>query len=176
MAYHEKINTTIKEIVSYYKGKLNEEDIGADIDEIHKRCWHCGDISKLYRCHIIPSSAGGQDCPSNYVLLCRRCHEQAPNCTDEKIMMHWLKNDSTKIYDIYWGTQIYKLYNKIYHVNFIDEYNIRFALDRKRLQKILYSKFNDIKLHIGSGHFNMSTWVGLFKMAFDDFDNKVNFS
>lgn len=171
MAYHEKINTSIKEIVNYYKDKLSEEDIGVDLKELHKRCWHCGDISKLYRCHIVPSSAGGQDCSNNYVLLCRRCHEQAPNCTDKKIMMSWLKSDSTKIYDLYWGAQICEQYSKIYKLNFIEEYNKRFVINRKLLKNIIYKKFNEIKLHIGSGHINLSTWVGLFKMAFDDFDS-----
>lgn len=174
MAYHEKINTSIREIVAYYKDKLNEEDIGADIKEMHKRCWHCGDLSKLCRCHIIPSSAGGQDCPDNYVLLCRRCHEQAPNCTDKGIMMSWLKRDSTKIYNLYWGARIYELFSKMYDTDFIEEYNKRFTLDGKLLKSIIYSKFNEIKLHIGSGHINLSTWVGLFKMAFDDFDSRVS--
>ena len=174
MAYHEKINTSIKDIIIYYTDKLNEEDIGVDIKELHKRCWHCGDVSKLCRCHIIPSSAGGQDTPNNYVLLCRRCHEQAPNCTDKAIMMNWLKSDSTKIYDLYWGAQIYEFYGKMYATNFLDEYNRRFEINRKLLKTIIYKKFNEIKLHIGSGHINLSTWVGLFKMAFDEFDSRMN--
>ena len=173
MAYHEKFITSIKEIVLYYKNRLNEEDVGADVGELHKRCWHCGDISKLYRCHIIPSSAGGQDVPNNYVLLCRRCHEQAPNCTAKEIMMSWLKSDSAKIYDMYWGTKIYEQYNKIYNTNFIDEYNLRYEVNSKLLKDIIYKQFNEIKLHIGSGHINLSTWVGLFKMAFDDFDKNI---
>lgn len=173
MAYHEKIETSLKEIVLYYRDILNEEDIGADINELHKRCWHCGDISKLYRCHIVPSSAGGQDIPSNYVLLCRRCHEQAPNCTDKKIMTNWLRSDSTKIYDMYWGTKIYEQFSITYNLNFIVEYSKRFDINSKLLKNIVYKKFNEIKLHIGSGHFNLSTWVGLFKMAFDEFDKKV---
>ena len=70
MAYHEKMHTTIKEIVQHYSKKIIEEDIAVDYIDLHKRCWHCGDVSKLYRCHIVPSSAGGQDAPDNYVLLC----------------------------------------------------------------------------------------------------------
>lgn len=171
MAYHEKFTTTVKNIVDYYMTYLSEEDLGVDLSEIHRRCWHCGDISKLYRCHIIPSSAGGEDVSSNFVLLCRRCHEQAPNCTDKKIMFDWLKADSSQIYNLYWGVQILALYDKIYNTDFLREYKKRDMIDSQLLKSIIYKKFNDIKMHIGSGHINFSTWMGLFKMAFNEFDS-----
>lgn len=171
MAHHEKMITTIKEIVKYYSDKLIEEDIAVDFPDLHKRCWHCGDVGKLYRCHIVPSSAGGQDVPSNYVLLCRRCHEQAPNCTDGQIMMDWLKADSSKIYGLYWGRSIYELYAKLYKQDFLEQYNNRKDINQELLNQLIFSKFTEIKTHIGEGHINLSTWVGLFKMAFDEFDD-----
>ncbi len=174
MAYHEKMHTTIKEIVQHYSKKIIEEDIAVDYIDLHKRCWHCGDVSKLYRCHIVPSSAGGQDAPDNYVLLCRRCHEQAPNCTDRLIMMDWLKADSSKIYNLYWGCKIYELYEKLYKQDFLEEYNKRNNINQELLNKLIFSKFIEIKIHIGDGHINLSTWVGLFKMAFNEFDELIN--
>lgn len=175
MAYHEKFKTTIKEIVDYYKNNLvNEEDIGVDLNEIHKRCWHCGDISKLCRCHIIPSSSQGQDSPDNFVLLCRRCHEIAPNCTDKQIMWDWLKFDSSNVYNLYWGKIIFEDYNKIYSTDFVKEYTSRHNINADLLQSIFYRNFNNIKMHIGSGHINSSTWVGLFKMTFNEFDKSVH--
>ena len=172
--YHGKLTTKIKDIVQYYRENLIEEDIAVDYTDLHKRCWHCGDMSKLYRCHIIPASAGGQDVPSNYVLLCRRCHEQAPNCTDKKIMMEWLKADSSRVYDMYWGSRVYELYEKQYKQDFLEEYNKRSDIDHELLSKLIFSKFAEIKAHLGDGHINIPTWVGLFKMAFDEFDETQN--
>ena len=164
------MRTTIKEIVEYYRYSLVEEEIAVDYSELHRRCWRCGDVSKLYRCHIVPSSAGGEDVPSNYVLLCRRCHEAAPNCADKQIMMDWLKADSAKVYNLYWGRKIYELYDKLYKQDFLEEYNKRNDINQELLNKLVFSKFTEIKTHIGEGHINLSTWVGLFKMAFDEFD------
>ena len=85
-------------------------------------------------------------------------------------MWDWLKRDCSQIHDYYWGTKIIRLYNLMYDNDFFKDYNSRYNLNGELLSKIMMAQFNNIKLHIGSGHFNVSTWVGLFKMAFIEFD------
>lgn len=49
-------------------------------------------ISRLYRCHIIPSSLGGSDKPNNIVLMCADCHREAPDTVNPRHFFTWLKN------------------------------------------------------------------------------------
>lgn len=75
-----------KKIVEYWSKIEDESDLSVDWADAHERCWRCGYESRLYKCHIIPDSCGGKFEPSNLVLLCRRCHREAPNVTDPKFM------------------------------------------------------------------------------------------
>ena len=45
--------------------------------------------SALERAHIVAASAGGPDVPSNYVLLCAKCHAAAPMTHDDRVMFTW---------------------------------------------------------------------------------------
>lgn len=45
--------------------------------------------SALERAHIVAASAGGPDDPSNYVLLCAKCHAAAPMTRDDRSMFAW---------------------------------------------------------------------------------------
>lgn len=45
--------------------------------------------STLERAHIVAASAGGPDVPSNYVLLCAKCHAAAPMTHDDSVMFKW---------------------------------------------------------------------------------------
>ena len=55
----ERIRTTIPEIVDYWAKHTGECGLSVDFAE---------------RCHIVPASLGGEDTPSNFVILCKRCH------------------------------------------------------------------------------------------------------
>ena len=48
--------------------------------------------SNLEKCHIIPFALGGNDDPSNLVLLCKECHKLNPNTKDEKLYWLWMKS------------------------------------------------------------------------------------
>ena len=77
--------------------------MGCDSDQWHKRCWRCGYVRDLERCHIIPRSLNGTDTPDNFVLLCNECHQEAPNVNDKDYMMQWIKKTSVCYYDVYWS-------------------------------------------------------------------------
>lgn len=73
-------------------------------------CWACGrwwgtkydarsgstgDIRRawtrvpLQRCHIVPRSLGGSDDPENLFLMCRECHDQAPDTPFREAFFAW---------------------------------------------------------------------------------------
>ncbi|MFQ5979200.1 MAG: HNH endonuclease [Candidatus Heimdallarchaeota archaeon] len=96
------------EIVNYWKDWLIEN--GFDLGE--PSCWACEwgwngkyDIIKpdasweeirkaweaapLQRCHVLAHSLGGPDDVSNLFLMCRECHDLAPNTTSQEAFLKW---------------------------------------------------------------------------------------
>ena len=62
------------------------EILSIDFSEAHERCramWISKKLNDAILSHIL---LGGQDIPSNYVLLCKRCHIDNPNVSDPEIM------------------------------------------------------------------------------------------
>lgn len=103
------------EIFSHWHEKLY--DVGAWIDWGEPSCWDCGfhygskydiksadasweqilagwDRMPLQRCHIVPRSLGGTDEPSNLFLMCRECHDLAPNTAVPDIFFQWIRTQS----------------------------------------------------------------------------------
>jgi HNH endonuclease len=99
------------EIFEYWKDKLGE--LQRSIDWGEPSCWACGfhydgkyDIKRrnptwenilncwdripLQRCHIIPRALGGPDTVDNLFLLCRECHDAAPNTNAPDIFFAWV--------------------------------------------------------------------------------------
>lgn len=48
----------------------------------------------LQRCHIIAKSLGGSDDVSNLFLMCRECHDLAPNTTSREVFFEWVEKQS----------------------------------------------------------------------------------
>ncbi len=170
MAYHEKFNTTFKEIVLYYQNILDEKEFNIDISDLQYRCWNCGEIKKVFRCHIVPSSRGGKDEPSNYVLLCKKCHEQAPNSSNPEIMWDWIKSNKKNCNDMYLGNLICDEFQRVYSKNLLDEIYYRFHDKENELIQQFNKNIKDFSTHLGDGGFNISSWVGLWKIILDNYD------
>jgi hypothetical protein len=104
------------EIVDYWKDHLDE--LGFFIDWGEPGCWACGfhygtryDLKganlswdkmlqcwnniPLQRCHILPRSLGGTDHESNLFLMCRECHDLAPNTNIPEIFFEWARRQSS---------------------------------------------------------------------------------
>ena len=48
--------------------------------------------ASLDRCHIVPAQHQGRsDDASNFVLMCRRCHEDSPDTTLPNVLFDWMK-------------------------------------------------------------------------------------
>lgn len=112
------------EIFEYWKERLHKQVLFIDWGE--PSCWVCGfhygakyDIKRcdaswevirrcweripLQRCHIVPRSLEGKDSVGNLFLMCRECHDLAPNTNIPEIFFewarsqHWLKREQLKI-------------------------------------------------------------------------------
>jgi HNH endonuclease len=103
------------QIFDYWKDHIF--DLGLFIDWGEPSCWACGfhygtkyDIKRsdasweeiyrcwervpLQRCHIVPRSIGGSDDVANLFLMCRECHDTAPNTNTPEIFFEWAKHQS----------------------------------------------------------------------------------
>ncbi len=71
-----------------------------DIAEYESICWACEaelKHSKLYRAHIVSQKNGGDNQPNNFVLLCKRCHEEQPDAVSKETLISWIKNHTLEI-------------------------------------------------------------------------------
>ena len=72
----------------HYDTKYDIKHENATIDELIA-CWN---RIPLQRCHIVPKSLGGSDDVSNLFLMCRECHDLAPNTLYPDIFYHWVRH------------------------------------------------------------------------------------
>ena len=54
-----------------------------------------GNSIPLQRCHIVPRSLGGANDASNVFLLCRECHDLAPNTSFPDVFFEWARAQSS---------------------------------------------------------------------------------
>jgi len=77
---------------------------GVSLDVAHMTCWACLYTSPQFapeRAHIHGVSNGGDCGPSNYFLLCWRCHNEQPDGAPRATQEAWLKAHE-KWTDRYW--------------------------------------------------------------------------
>lgn len=94
----EIIKTTLDQICEYWLDNIPVEEIYLNFDwcDCKDRCWNCAKsfkYSKPDRCHIIPKSLGGLDTPSNFVILCKECHQTSPDTIYPDDMWDWIKGN-----------------------------------------------------------------------------------
>jgi hypothetical protein len=100
------------QVFEYWKDRLDE--LGFFVDWGEPGGWACGfhyddkyDIKRsdvtwdvildcwnsipLQRCHIIPRSLGGTDDVANLFLMCRECHDLAPNTSVPEVFFDWAR-------------------------------------------------------------------------------------
>ena len=107
MAKRPSVQTTKKDIIKYWTDSpnyANGDEVGmaidqADLDEDGGRCWRCGTTKNVQRCHIVPHSQGGEDEPSNLLLLCGCCHNDAPNVSNATAedFFNWMRNSRNSL-------------------------------------------------------------------------------
>lgn len=162
MSIRKQIRTSKKEIVDYWDRIIEESELSIDFAEAEERCWKCAYKSTLHRCHIIPDSLGGEDAPYNLVLLCHRCHIEAPNINDKDFFWDWLKAHKVPFYDTYWTLRGMKEYFEIYNEK-IEEAIIGLKIEPQEIQAFLKGQTNFVTVHFGEGRLNPSTWAGIMR-------------
>jgi len=166
------IKTPKKEIVDYWVLLQDECGLSVDWAEAEERCWRCGYIANLQRCHIIPESLGGKDEPSNLVLLCPRCHIDAPNVESKTFMWDWIRANGTPFYDTFWNLRAQKEYEFVYGKSFLDELKDRDILSSYDLRLFWNLDVGKSIHHFAHPWNNESTEAGLLRMRLEEFDLK----
>lgn len=177
MEKRKAIKTTKKQIVDYWMEHADEGGLSVDFSEAEQRCWRCGCERGLERCHIVPASRGGEDTPSNFVLLCKRCHLDNPNVADPEIMWDWLRAYKVPFYDMFWQIQGMMEYEKIYGVSFrkeLAERNMGADADSE-IQEILKQQIEKATYHFGDPHLNVATIAGIYRMTLKEYDARHGF-
>lgn len=70
----------------HWDGKYDIKSSEASLSD----CFAAWDKSNLQRCHIVASSLGGTDTVDNLYLMCRECHDLAPNTSIPEIFFEWV--------------------------------------------------------------------------------------
>ncbi|MDQ6878311.1 MAG: hypothetical protein M3082_11615 [Candidatus Dormibacteraeota bacterium] len=66
------------------------------------KCWACGRHNKPERAHVVAHGLDGSDTdPTNYVLLCGPCHEQAPSVDDPTVMWDWIEQQQAQEMELF---------------------------------------------------------------------------
>ncbi len=155
------IKTTTIQIINYWVKEVDESDLSIDFSEAHERCWRCGYKTVLHRCHIIPDSLGGKDSPNNLVLLCNRCHREAPNIDDFNFFWDWLKAQKESTYDTYWTIRGLNEYEDVYKEN-VESIFIELGVKPDEFTNYLNNQGKFVTIHFGEGRLNPSTIAGIF--------------
>ena|SRR5258708_1429162 len=152
-----------KEIVDYWSGRESECGLGVDWAEAHQRCWRCGYKSVLHRCHIVPDSLGGPNATSNLVLLCVRCHREAPNVADARFMWIWMRSTCAPLYDSYWTTRGFQEFERMFDRKpFVTpEFD---GVSEKHVLTLLREEMQGVTIHFGEGRLNPSTIASILAL------------
>jgi hypothetical protein len=156
-------NISFQEIVDYWTAREDECGLAVDWSEAHERCWRCGYKSRLQRCHIVPGSQGGPYDSSNLVLLCRRCHREAPNVNDPRFMWIWMRTTCVPFYDLYWTTRGVHEFEKMFGRKPFSSPDFK-AVSEKEALELLRKEMRKATIHFGEGRLNPSTIASIFAL------------
>lgn len=156
-----KTKPTKKKIVEYWQRQGEECVLDFDADA-HETCWRCCNKSNLDRCHIVPESLNGSSHPSNFVLLCKRCHGEAPNIADPKFMWIWLYKTGGPMY---WELRGAEEYRKMFGrepLARLEEIVETIEISEDMARAMIKEELKKTIRHFGEGRLNPSTMASVF--------------
>ena len=159
----EVLNVSYEEIIDYWAVREDECGLAVDWSEAHERCWRCGYNSRLQRCHIVPRSQGGSNDPSTLVLLCGRCHREAPNVKDARFMWIWMRSTCVPFYDLYWTTRGIHEFEKMFGRKPLTSSDFNSVSEKEALD-LLREEMQKVTIHFGEGRLNPSTIASIFAL------------
>lgn len=154
--------TNKKDIVKYWVQKEGEELFNIITTDVspYKYCWRCACKANLQRCHIIPDSLGGEDTPSNFLLLCSLCHNQAPNTLNPQAMFEYVYSIQPIFYNTFWVMSATKEFTKKYGREFLSLLNeCNYELLKKDLFQKAILDASTKTSHHSFDSLNIATWV-----------------
>ncbi len=161
-------NTNKKDIVKYWAKRIPETELSVDWADADVRCWRCGYLRCLEKCHIVPNALGGHDAPENLVLLCKKCHKEAPNSNDSEFFWDWLKSSATPFYGTFWILKAIEEFESLYKTNFEKELESVEGFTQKDFNDFLEKEIKNTIVHFGESQLNTSTVVSLFKKYLEE--------
>jgi len=153
---------TKQQIVDHWRTRQNEDELSVEWEDALEHCWRCGHESNLEKCHIVPKSLGGSDDVSNLVLLCNRCHKEAPNVQDHRFMWIWLKAHAVELYNSYWYVLGIKEYRKMFNREPMMSMTY---ISSKETYDAFAKSFSKAVKHYGEGRLNASTIACIMFLA-----------
>jgi len=149
-----------EEIVDHWASVEDECGLAVDWSEAHERCWRCGYKSRLEKCNIVPASLGGGASADNLVLLCGRCHREAPNHHDPAYMWRWLRATCVPLYDTYWTIRGWEEFEIMFGRKPLTHF-LEGGIDGDTLVEdyigLMNEEFARTVIHFGEGRLNPST-------------------
>jgi hypothetical protein len=115
------------------------------------------------KCHIVPRSLGGTNDPSNLVLLCGRCHREAPNVADPRFMWIWMRSTCVPFYDLYWTTRGIQEFEKMFGRKPFSSPHFD-ALSEEKALEFLREEMRKAIIHFGEERMNPSTIASIFAL------------
>ena len=170
------MKTTRRDIVEYWSQIEDECGLSVDWADAETHCWRCAEKANLDRCHIVPRALGGSEHPSNLVLLCLKCHREAPNVSDPGFMWKWLRAHAVSFYGTYWHKRAVQEFKLIYGrapFSVIDETKIAPGSIAELSQEVIEKHIRNASVHFGEGRLNASTMAWLLFQAEQEVLRKV---
>ena len=164
------------EIVEHWKESRRFLDLDIAEDAARECCWRCGAQQDVQQCHIVPDALGGPYAESNLVLLCGRCHGEAPNLADSDIMFDWIRAYRKKYRGNYWINAAMDEYSRIYGKELCEEVrdvlgrgNYKMGVDAAmaELELLANAESFGATVHFGQAWLNNSTMAGCFRRALE---------
>lgn len=160
-----KIKTTKSEICNFWKPSLEAGTTSVTFKQAPTHCWRCGIKKRLDRCHIVPHSKGGQDCPSNFILLCKHCHFDNPNLDNPEIIWDWLKAYRIVSEMGFWFDQGEREYEYVYKTSIDARLKMMGYDNRERFYEVFNDLMNGAGHHFGQPRKNRATVAGTIQLT-----------
>lgn len=152
------MKATIAEIVEHWSRQHSVKDARIDWSSAHQYCWRCRHKRRLERCHIVPASLGGPDAPSNLVLLCFRCHKEAPNHKNPVYMWQWIKATSPDFDGVYWTLRLLDTFERIFGRQPGEGLDIKpYTGLEDDFRRAMLAEVGNVVVHYGEGEVNDAT-------------------
>ena len=180
-------------VLDFWREWLEEDEI----DLLEPQCWCCyrpirkhpsfkrlakidnpswkeirsawNDCKELHRCHIVPRMLSGTEEPENIFLMCKRCHDKAPDTPSKEMFLRWVSRQ----YEVNLLEENYFEFKKV-----LCDFGVDSDEDIVELEKLVRSKEfkawmrKNVGIHVGpyGGTIKISTMVA----ALLEYRNQLN--